>query len=160
VSRVSGDESILMRFLFSSSNTVLSNGYSIVTYPRGFSNRPSSGTSNNTSPKAKKDSSIISESEAESQANEENEQGTNYEEDQEKKWEIDLSKVERTWDGSNDRWIHKFPLREKVERDKKISYKLVETEVLDGVGVRQVYIDRAALAGSVTDAVAVLIWLI
>jgi hypothetical protein len=94
------DESVLMRFSLEG-NTVLSNGYSIVEYPKGI------------------------------------------EGDKGGKGKIDLEKVEKMWTGEDERWKHKFPLREKLGRDRTVTFGIVKTEVLPGVGARQTYIDRA-----------------
>jgi hypothetical protein len=71
--------------------------------------------------------------------------------------EVDLAKVEKTWKGDDGRWMHHIgPLRERLGGDKKKSYKLVETEVLEGFGVRQIYLHRGGENG--VDGVVELLW--
>ena len=74
--------------------------------------------------------------------------------------QLDLAKVEKTWPGQDGRWLHHIgPLREALREDKKKSFKLVGAEVLEGVGVRQVYLHEATHAKDVMPGVVELLWL-
>jgi hypothetical protein len=74
-----------------------------------------------------------------------------------------LGKVEKTWDGKLWRYVHKIgPLREPVKEGVKRSLLLVEANVVEGVGVRQVYVERAKLVEGHSvgiDRVVELLWL-
>ena len=129
-----------MRFLFLSSNTVLSNGYSLVEYPKGFNGIDNGVPEQIGKPKPGSDPK----SKTKQQKN--------------KPWSIDFDRVERTWGGDDHRWAHRFPLRGQLGRDKKHTFLLLGTEVLEGVGIRQIYVDKAIITGGVDD-VAVLVWL-
>ncbi|KAG4416100.1 hypothetical protein IFR04_010743 [Cadophora malorum] len=60
-----------------------------------------------------------------------------------KEGRIDLEKVEKTWDGEAGNFVHHIgPLREPMAKEDKRDARLVEASVLEGVGVRQVYIER------------------
>jgi hypothetical protein len=76
---------------------------------------------------------------------------------------VELGKVEKTWDGEIWRFVHKIgPLREPVEPGEKRSLLLVEAGVVEGVGVRQAYIERATLVDGQRrgiDRVMELLWL-
>ncbi|CZT53364.1 uncharacterized protein RSE6_14867 [Rhynchosporium secalis] len=79
---------------------------------------------------------------------------------------VDLEKVEKTWDGDARNFAHHVgPLRDPVKKEEKRSARLVEASVLDGVGVRQIYIERVKsgengerVEGDV-DRVVELLWL-
>lgn len=77
--------------------------------------------------------------------------------------EVDLWKVERTWGGSDARWLHHVgPLREKLGEDKKRSFKLVDAEMVvesGQRGLRQVYLHKATEGGDGVDGVLELLWL-
>lgn len=74
--------------------------------------------------------------------------------------EVDLWKVEKTWEGKDHRWLHHIgPLREKLGEDRKKSFWLVEAQVMDGVGVRQVYLHKATDGENGVDGVLELVWL-
>ena len=79
------------------------------------------------------------------------------------KGHVDLGKVEKTWDGELWRFVHKIgPLREPVKDGVKKSFMLVEANVVEGVGVRQVYVDRARFVEGHRvgiDRVVELLWL-
>ncbi|KAG9239742.1 hypothetical protein BJ875DRAFT_501177 [Amylocarpus encephaloides] len=116
VGKACGDEGILMRWLFEH-DMVLSNGYSIVHYPKGIDTDT-------------------------------------------------LYKIEQTWQGDAE---HKMgPLRPALDAKHKETYRIRDTEILEGKGVRQVYTNRAERvtdkAGKVTvkgqDKVLELLWLI
>lgn len=76
---------------------------------------------------------------------------------------VELGKVEKTWDGELWRYVHKIgPLREPVKEGVKRSLLLVEANVVEGVGVRQVYVERAKLVEGHSvgiDRVVELLWL-
>ncbi|PVH82335.1 glycosyltransferase family 31 protein, partial [Cadophora sp. DSE1049] len=80
--------------------------------------------------------------------------------------EVELGKVEKTWEGDARNFVHHIgPLREPMVREEKRSTRLVEGSVLEGVGVRQVYIERVKsgengerVDGDV-DRVVELLWL-
>ena len=60
-----------------------------------------------------------------------------------KEGRIDLEKVEKTWDGEAGNFVHHVgPLREPMAKEDKRDARLVEASVLEGVGVRQVDIER------------------
>jgi hypothetical protein len=116
ISQVIGDEGILMRWVFKG-DTVLSNGFSIVEYPKGIKRK-------------------------------------------------ELEAVEKTWNKEEDaeNYIHKIgPLREPMGREEKVSYGMVETTVLEEVGVRQTYVRRGEWEANSTvvpvDGVIELLWL-
>lgn len=84
----------------------------------------------------------------------------------------DLAKVELTWDKGMEerwRWVHKIgPLRDKLKPELKRQARLVGASVIEGVGVRQTYIEygEGAMMGKVTkrkeeriDRVVELVWL-
>jgi hypothetical protein len=74
--------------------------------------------------------------------------------------EVDLWKVEKTWNGKDGKWVHHIgPLREKVEEGKKKSYRLVEAELLVGKGLRQIYLYKATEEEGGVDRVLELLWL-
>jgi hypothetical protein len=101
VSKVCGDEGILMRWLFEG-DIVLSNGYSIAEYPNGIE---------------------LS----------------------------DLAMVEHTWSDEKSKALHKIgPLRDKVEKGDKVTLKMVDTEIMEGYGVRQTYVHRVERVMKVT----------
>jgi Protein of unknown function, DUF604 len=76
---------------------------------------------------------------------------------------VELGKVEKTWDGEMWRYVHKIgPLREPVEEGVKRSLLLVEANAVEGVGIRQVYVQRAKFAEGRRvgiDRVVELLWL-
>jgi len=73
--------------------------------------------------------------------------------------EVEWEKVEITWVGDEGRYVHRFPLRQKMGMDKKRTSRLVESEAVKG-GVRQVYLERAERdeRGRGIDRVWELIW--
>lgn len=74
--------------------------------------------------------------------------------------EVDLQKVEKTWDGKEGRFVHHIgPLREGLGGDRKASYRLVGAEVVVGVGLRQVYLQKASTGENGNDRVLELLWL-
>jgi hypothetical protein len=76
---------------------------------------------------------------------------------------VELQKVEKTWDGEMWRYVHKIgPLREPVKAGVKRSLLLVEASVVEGTGVRQVYVERARFVDGQRvgiDRVVELLWL-
>ncbi|KAJ5038455.1 uncharacterized protein L3040_007313 [Drepanopeziza brunnea f. sp. 'multigermtubi'] len=73
---------------------------------------------------------------------------------------LQLSEVELTWDGEWKDYIHHMgPLRARLDREKKRSARLVESSVLDGIGVRQIYVDKAENMNGEMDRVVELLWL-
>lgn len=110
VSKACGFECLFQRWSFTD-NIVLSNGYSVVEYPRGLDDVP-------------------------------------------------LDEVELTWDGEWKNFIHHMsPLRGPLDKKKKKSARLVESTVLAGIGVRQLYLDPAEDLNGQMDRVIELLWL-
>jgi hypothetical protein len=76
---------------------------------------------------------------------------------------VELQKVEKTWDGEIWRYVHKIgPLREPVKPGVKKSLLLVEASVVEGTGVRQVYVERSRFVDGQRagiDKVVELLWL-
>jgi hypothetical protein len=73
--------------------------------------------------------------------------------------EVELEKVEKTWIGKEDRFLHHIgPMRGALEGEKKRSFRLVEAEVLEE-GVRQVYLHRATDAENGVNGLLELLWL-
>ncbi|KAG0652087.1 hypothetical protein D0Z07_1440 [Hyphodiscus hymeniophilus] len=73
--------------------------------------------------------------------------------------DVDLSKVERTWDGTDGRWLHHIgPLRSKLKEDKKKSFRLIDAEMVEG-GLRQIYLHKATEGEAGVDGVLELFWL-
>ncbi len=76
---------------------------------------------------------------------------------------IDLKKVEKTWDGELFRFVHKIgPLREEIPKGDKKSLILVDASVVEGLGVRQIYVERSKVEKDVrigVDRVVELLWL-
>lgn len=73
--------------------------------------------------------------------------------------EVALEKVEKTWNGKENRFLHHIgPLREALEDGKKRSFRLVEAEVLEE-GVRQVYLHTATDVENAVNGVLELLWL-
>ncbi|KAL2075022.1 hypothetical protein VTL71DRAFT_8802 [Oculimacula yallundae] len=80
--------------------------------------------------------------------------------------DLDLEKVEMTWEGEKWNFAHHVgPLRDKVVKEKKRAARLMEATVLEGVGVRQIYVERMKsgedgerVEGDV-DRVVELLWL-
>jgi len=80
--------------------------------------------------------------------------------------EKELGEVEKTWNKEEEAesYIHKIgPLREPLGDDRKVSFKMVETTVLEEIGVRQTYLRRGRreIKSSVVpvDGVIELLWL-
>ena len=113
VSKACGDECVFQRWLFDE-NIVLSNGYSVVDYPKGVQ-------------------------------------------------EKELEKVEKTWNGDLGSYLHKIgPLRESYQKEEKRQARLVEAVVVEGVGVRQIYVENAEWieeGAQRIDRVVELLWL-
>ena len=56
---------------------------------------------------------------------------------------IDFAAVEKTWEGDEAKFLHKVgPLRKAIGKSDKVSYGLVDSEVVDGYFVRQTYLHR------------------
>lgn len=79
---------------------------------------------------------------------------------------VDLEKVEKTWEGEIWNFAHHMgPLREPLAKEEKRTARLVEASALEGVGVRQVYIERmksgenGERVGGDVDRVVELLWL-
>lgn len=80
---------------------------------------------------------------------------------------IELDKVEKTWEGDIGNFAHHMgPLRGPDENEVKRSARLVEASIVEGIGVRQIYIERVKsgengerVAGDV-DRVIELLWLL
>jgi hypothetical protein len=76
---------------------------------------------------------------------------------------VDLKKVEKTWDGEMFRFVHKIgPLREQVPKGNKKSMMLAESSVIEGVGVRQIYVEHSKVENDVrigVDRVVELLWM-
>jgi len=74
----------------------------------------------------------------------------------------ELAAVEKTWEGKKERFIHRIgPLREKLDRDRKITYGMVGTNVTEE-GMRQTYVERAEEVNDEKvgeDKVVELVWL-
>jgi hypothetical protein len=74
-----------------------------------------------------------------------------------------LGKVEKTWDGELWRYVHKIgPLRGPVKEGFKRSLLLVEANVVEGMNVRQVCVERAKFVEGHSlgiDRVVELLWL-
>lgn len=52
---------------------------------------------------------------------------------------VNLHAVEKTWEGERERFLHRIgPLRDPVPAEKRVRYKLVDAEIVEG-GVRQLY---------------------
>lgn len=76
--------------------------------------------------------------------------------------EVNLSNVEKTWASDARNFEHFIgPLREPLGRDRKRQLKLVQSVVLDGLGVRQTYTDLKGMesAEDDIDRVVELLWL-
>jgi hypothetical protein len=74
--------------------------------------------------------------------------------------DINFADVEMTWPGQPQNYIHHIsPLREAVTEGKK-TFRMVESVVLEGLGVRQVYVWRDGdHKGELIDEVKELLWL-
>ncbi|KAK0100485.1 hypothetical protein ONS95_008434 [Cadophora gregata] len=79
---------------------------------------------------------------------------------------VRLEEIEKTWDGEAWNFVHHGgPLREPMEKGDKSSARLVEASVVDGVGVRQIYVERVNSGENVervvgnVDRVVELLWL-
>lgn len=75
---------------------------------------------------------------------------------------VNLEKVEKTWDGELFRFVHKIgPLREEVPKGDKKSLMLVDASVVEGFGVRQIYAERSKVENDVRIGVdwVVELWL-
>ena len=77
--------------------------------------------------------------------------------------DVDLSKVERTWDGTDDRWLHHVgPLRSKLGNEKKRSFRLINADMVVERGqraFRQTYLHKATDGENGIDGVLELLWL-
>ncbi|RDW82320.1 hypothetical protein BP6252_03432 [Coleophoma cylindrospora] len=79
--------------------------------------------------------------------------------------DLDFHAVELTWDGSKGEFLHRLgPIREAVPKDKKKTYRMRNTTVLEGGSVRQTYIHEAPIDDERPeergeDSVLELVWL-
>jgi hypothetical protein len=76
---------------------------------------------------------------------------------------INFEAVEKTWQGEAERFIHHVgPLRAALNDTEKATYGLELAEVVEGIGIRQVYVKRGNIGGensSQPDGVFDLLWL-
>jgi len=116
VSKACGDQGVFQRWAFPAANQVLSNGFSIVEYPKGLDT-------------------------------------------------VNLASVEKTWDGDEQKFLHRIgPLRNPLGKEDKISYRLLDAEVVEGWFVRQIYARKAVQqegsGDNEMDRILELIWLL
>lgn len=73
----------------------------------------------------------------------------------------DLEKIEHTWPEELSSFEHRIgPLRTKMSSDDKRTLKMVDTEILEGYGVRQTYLEQETEEGATgkNDRVLELLW--